>query len=186
MQDRQSPEEIRREMIMAAKQGIKSAYSSEEYVLMQAINASIELERSYNLVYERLTEWYGIYFPEIRVDNPKTLATLISGASESVSEADAVVQSIDSEKIEEIVKHEGSMGRRMGEEEFDVIKNYAKLSMEMESFRERLDSYIKSASTRLMPNTTFLTDHIIAAELLSKSRLSRAALFDASRYSTAD
>ena len=62
--------ELRERMIKTAKGDIKEAYGNEEYILIQAINAFNESSRSYNLMYERLSEWFGIYFPEVRVGSP--------------------------------------------------------------------------------------------------------------------
>lgn len=136
-------------MLKSAREGIKEAYSSEEYALIQAINAHLETSKSQNLAYERLTEWAGIYFPEKRFTNPKTLAEFAIQATKGEEKSQA--------------------GRKMGEDEKKAVEGFAEMSKEMNKALEILDEYIKLASNRLLPNTTYLTDEKIAAELLSKA-----------------
>lgn len=158
-------------MINAAKEGIKSSYESEEYALIQAVNAINELNKSYNLAFERLSEWFGIYYPEVRISNPSSLSKIVHkiAASEEVDEEE-IRQIIGDETsgnvYEKIVK---SIGRRMGEEEKKVLLRYTETVDHMEELRETLDVYIKSATQRLLPNTVYLTDNMVAAELLSKA-----------------
>jgi nucleolar protein 56 len=158
-------------MLENAKEGIRSAYESEEFALMQASNAYRELSKSYNLAYERLSEWYGIYFPEIKIGNPKTLAQLALALNANPPDKDAIVKAVeDPSKAEEVYrKASGTMGRKMGAEERDAVTRFAELSLSMDSALEQLKAYIKSASTRMLPNTSYLTDETIAAELLSKA-----------------
>ncbi len=164
-------EEIRERMLKSAKQGISEAYKSEEYALMQAVNAQIETSRSYNLAYERLSEWYGIYFPEVRMSNPTTLARLVIALNHKGIDDRAIEEAIkDSAKAEEIYKKaQSTIGRKMDMGESRAIVGFANLAISLGASLEELDLYIKEAATRLMPNTTYLTDHMIAAELLSKA-----------------
>lgn len=177
-------EELRKRMIKSAKDKIKMNYQSEEYALIQAINAYNEAVKSQNLFYERLTEWYSLYFPEINVSSPKALASLalILNADRSIGK-EAIESAIgDASKAESIAKKlEGSIGRRMGDEERNVVIEYAKLLLDMSDSIEKLDAYISAAVGRLLPNTAYLTEDKIAAELLSKAgSMERLATFPAS------
>jgi len=171
-------------MINAAKEGIKEAYTSEEYALIQAINADLELDRSYNLAYERLTEWYGLYFPEIKLHSAKMLANLalVLNSRDSIDK-DAILFLVhDNSQAESIYsKANNSIGREMNSEEKEAVIKYAQLVLSMDKALSSLGAYIKIASKRLMPNTTYLTDEKIAAELLSKAgSLERLALMPSS------
>ncbi|MCL5680068.1 MAG: NOP58 family protein [Candidatus Marsarchaeota archaeon] len=177
-------DELRKRMIKSAKEKIKMNYESEEYALIQAINAYNEALKSQNLFYERLTEWYGLYFPEVSVSSPKALASLalILNSDRSIGK-EAIESAIgDAGKAESIArKLEGSIGRLMGEEERNVIIEYAKLLLDMSDSIEKLDAYISAAVGRLLPNTAYITEDKIAAELLSKAgSMERLATFPAS------
>ena len=165
-------DELRERMLKSAKEGIRNAYESEEYALMQAINAHIETSRSYNLNFERLSEWYGIYFPEIRMGNPNTLAALIIAVgNEQKPSKEKIVEAVkDADKAEAIYsKAVETIGRRMNDDETKAIVRFARLSNEMAASLDELDSYIKAAANRLLPNTTYLTEPKIAAELLGRA-----------------
>ncbi len=164
-------EEARERALRGAKAGIKSSYGSEEFALIQAINAYRELTKSYNLAYERLSEWYGIYFPELRISNPKTLATLALVLNSKPISRDAVAAAVGEEgKADDIyAKANATMGREMGDEERGAVKKLAESNLAMDSALEALKGYVTAASKRLLPNTSYLTDETIAAELLSKA-----------------
>ncbi|MDE1832935.1 MAG: NOP58 family protein [Candidatus Micrarchaeota archaeon] len=171
-------------MLKNVRESIKSEYQNEEHALIQAINAFDETGRSYNLVFERLTEWYGIYFPEVKVPNPKSLAELVAVLNDRENMSREAIQKIinDPDKTESIFnKASASMGRSMNEGERAAILAFARMSSDMNTAMEGLDAYIKATSEKLMPNTTYLTDDKIAAKLLSKAgSLERLAMMPAS------
>ncbi len=175
---------MRERMIKKAKEGIKSAYTNEEFALMQAINAYLETNKSYNLVFERLSEWYGIYFPEVKVTNPKTLADLATVLNSKSEISEEKINSIinDPQKSASIYnKAMSTMGRDMSFNEMTAVLGFSKLSNQMFDTMAELEAYIKTTSTAIMPNTTYLTDEKIAAELLSKAgSLERLATMPAS------
>jgi nucleolar protein 56 len=159
-------------MIKKAKEGIRSSYTNEEHVLIQAINAYLETNKSYNLAFERLSEWYGIYFPEIKITNPKTLASLAIALNSREGISKETINSAinDEQKSASIYnKALATIGRSMNANERNAILSFAELSNRMYDTLVELESYIKATSTALMPNTTYLTDEKIAAELLSKA-----------------
>jgi nucleolar protein 56 len=177
-------EEMRARMIKKAKEGITSAYSNEEHALMQAINAYLETNKSYNLVFERLSEWYGIYFPEIKMSNPKALADLaiVLNSREGISKESITSIIEDTQKADSIYnKAKVTIGREMSKKEREAVLHFARLSNQMYDTLLGLEAYIKATSTEIMPNTTYLTDEKIAAELLSKAgSLARLASMPAS------
>lgn len=179
----ESFDELRKKMIEGAKGAIKNAYESEEYALIQAINAYLQINKSYNLVYERLSEWFGIYFPELNVANPKTLSDLAAAAARGELNGEAVerIAGKDGDAASIAKKIEGTIGRKGGEEENAALLEFANLSNNLYNALNSLENYINSASNRLMPNVTYLTDAKIAAELLSKAgSLESLALMPAS------
>ncbi len=183
MQRKESFEELRERMLKSAKSGIKSAYSSEEYALIQSINAYLETEKSMNLAYERLTEWFGIYLPEIRMSNARTLAALALSIATKPITLESVAEAVeDRQKAEQIVqKANQTIGRKMNDEEKQTVASFAKMLKDMGQSMESLQSYIKASATRVLPNVTYLTDEKIAAEMLSKAgSMERFALMPAS------
>ncbi|MDE1869269.1 MAG: NOP58 family protein [Candidatus Micrarchaeota archaeon] len=170
--EKRSFEQIRDKMLKSAKEGIKSAYSNEEYALIQAINAYLETSKSYNLSYERLSEWYGIYFPEIRLNNPKVLAdlALVMNSKDGIDKDEINKIINDEQKSESLYKKaQETIGRSMNENEKKALISFANLSNDMNRSLNELEEYIKLAANEILPNTTYLTDEKIAAEMLAKA-----------------
>ncbi len=177
-------DELREKALKSAREGIKNAYASEEYALMQAINAYRETTRSYNLAFERLSEWYGIYFPEIKISNPDMLADLAIALNTkgSVSKESIMAAVKDQERADSIyAKATATIGRSMNDEEKAALMSYAGMCKRMSEALVGIEEYLKVASKRILPNTTYLTDEKIAAELLARAgSMERLALMPAS------
>ena len=59
----------REEFFKRAKKKVRAAISSRDNLLIQTVSAVDELNKSSNLLFERLTEWYGMHFPEFRMQD---------------------------------------------------------------------------------------------------------------------
>lgn len=167
----ESFEEARKRMLAKTKEEVKQAYSGEEYALINAINAYLDTSKSYNLLYERLAEWFGVYFPDIELGNPKTLAEITSlivkGDYDFQNVLDLINDNAKAKHVYELSKDKAL--RSMNEGEKQAILSFAEMSKNMDTTLTSLESYIKEASTKLLPNTTYLTDEKIAAEMLSRA-----------------
>jgi nucleolar protein 56 len=179
----ESFEDARKRMLSTTKEQVKKAYSSEEYALINAINAYLDTNKSYNLLYERLAEWFSIYFPDIQLGTAKSLAEvtiLITSGEYTFEQVLAVINdNFKAKRVYELSKD--PLIRDMGEGEKQAILGFAQMSKTMDATLTGLDSYIKTTSTKLLPNATYLTDEKIAAEMLSKAgSLERLATMPAS------
>ena len=163
---------MREKMLKKAKADISSSYSNEEFALIQSINAYLETSKSYNLAFERLSEWYGIYYPEIKISNPKMLSDLVKvlNSNDEISQEKINAIISDTQKAESVYnKASSTMGRQMNGNERKALLGFAELSSQFYAALLELESYIKITATAIMPNTVYLTDEKIAAELLSKA-----------------
>ncbi|MCL4373831.1 MAG: NOP58 family protein [Candidatus Marsarchaeota archaeon] len=165
-------ESIREKMLKSTREQISRTYANEEYALMQAINAYNELSRSYNLVYERLSEWYGLYYPEIKAGSQKLLADMVKtlNTRDTISKESLTALFSDEQRAASVYeKATSSMGRAMSGRERDALMKFADASNSMNETLEALEAYIKAAANEIMPNATYITDEKIAAELLSRA-----------------
>ncbi len=163
--------ELKKRLMGKAKAQIKEAYSSEEYALIQAINAYLEMNKQYNLVNERLSEWNGIYVPEFSAGNMPALAKVALALSEGRLDVETLKDALENPKrAEELFgKISMGMGRKMNGEEASVFKSFAEYSIRTNDTMAVLEAYIKAAAGRLLPNAAYLTDEKIAAELLARA-----------------
>lgn len=168
---KETAEEKRQRILNLAKASTSSAYSGEEHSVIQAIASYNELEKSRNLIHEKLEEWYGIFFPELRLPNQVTYAKFIIEFGRDKKAA-------DNGKLAELVGNAAghileiastSIGREPTDEEYAMLRELATLELSVASAEETLDKYLEVSAKKLMPNITYLIDYKVAAELLGKA-----------------
>lgn len=163
---------IRAQFIDKAKEHISKAYKNDEISLIQFINTYENLRRSYNLNFEKLSEWYRIYFPKLEINNPSEFIKLIIAMEGGIRVDTEAIMAITTNKniIDSIFnKVTLDIGRKITLEEAKTIEGLAILSSSIEAQLKNLEMYIDNGAKKLMPNTTYLTNSKIAAELLSKA-----------------
>ncbi len=168
---KESPEEKRSRLLNLAKESLSAAYSGDEHSVIQAIAAFNELERTRNLVHEKLEEWYGIFFPELRLSNPITYAKFVIefGADKKNADIGALRSLIGGSADAVANQAQSSIGREPSQEEYELLKGLASLEVHMADSQTHLDSFLDHTTKRLMPNITFLIDYKVAAELLGRA-----------------
>ncbi|MEA2004119.1 MAG: hypothetical protein U9O53_04115 [archaeon] len=133
---------------------IKAA-STDDRLVVHAINTIDELESSANTLSIRLKEWYALYFPELIAktrSNEKLASILTTNAErESISKEDA----------------KNSMGGDFSGVDVSVMQNYASLIDSIYAKRKELESYVTKKSQEIMPNACLLISPTLAARMLS-------------------
>ena len=100
----ETPEEKRKRILSLAKESVTKAYSTGEHALAQGINSYNELERTRNLLHERLEEWYGIYFPELETGSAEAYARfVIEGGQDKKQAGKDVFERIFKDRAEELM-----------------------------------------------------------------------------------
>lgn len=168
---KESPEAKRARLLGLAKASVTEAYSSGEHAISQAIASYNELDKMRNLVHEKLEEWYGIHFPELRLQNQLTYAKFViefgRDKKAATQERLAAILGTGTENVSRQI--ENSMGQEPTEEEYKALKEIAELELQIAERMEHLDKYIEKSTKELMPNITYLIDYKIAAELLGRA-----------------
>ncbi|MGC9205174.1 MAG: hypothetical protein ACP5FN_02780 [Candidatus Micrarchaeia archaeon] len=180
---KESVEEKRRRLLDKAKASVSSAYAGEEHAIIEAINSYLEMDKVKNLVFERLEEWYSIYFPELRISNQVTYAKFVLkfGANKKNASA-AELSELLGDKAKDVENAiNRSIGREPSEEEYKTLSSIANLLINIAGMQDNLSGYIDRSVKRIMPNISYLVDTKIAAELLSRAgSLNKLALMPAS------
>jgi nucleolar protein 56 len=167
----ETAEEKRRRILALAREAISNAYSTGEHSLMQAVNAYNEIEKSRNLLHERLEEWYGIYFPELGLANAETYAKFVIEIGRNKKQASKeTLEKIVGEKSEDLLeKIQKSIGKEPSEAEYRALKSIASAELELIGLEKEIDSFLKENVPKTMPNISYLIDYKLAAELLSRA-----------------
>lgn len=180
---KESREEKRRRLMEESRATVSEAFSSEDHPIIQAINTYNEIDKVRGVIYERMEEWYGIYFPELKATNFDTYANFILAVKEPEDATDDTVKDILGEegiKVSKEIRNSASRPK-LGEMEYLTIKELAASQKKLSDLQAELDKFINESVSKAMPNISYLIEYKIAAELLAKAgSLERLASFPAS------
>lgn len=154
-----------------ARESLSNRYAGEEHAVMQAINSYLEVEKVRNQVFERLEEWYTIYFPEYRPSSPTALAKFVIsfGMDKRKANVDELRKTLGegAERLHQQISN--SIGREPEKEEYDTIKTLAESELALLDVENKIDAYLAKSAKKVMPNITTIIDYKVAAELLAKA-----------------
>jgi nucleolar protein 56 len=146
--------------IELAKRGIKKAMGRDNLIIQ--VNGAIEeLEKSINILVERLREWYGLHFPEMDriVEKHENYAQIISkfGSRKNIEHPE--------------LSHfrEKSMGADLKKLDVAIIQDFAKNILSLYALHKELSKYLDSLLSEVAPNTKEVAGPVLAAKLISIS-----------------
>lgn len=143
-----------------ARVQIKKAVKRDSLVI-QTNGAIEELDKSINILIERLREWYGLHFPEMDriVDSHEKYAKLV--------EKFGLRKNIDDVELGQFKQK--SMGMEITEDDVKTIQLTAKKIVELYQLRESLSKYLDKILKEVAPNLQELAGSAIAAKLIAKA-----------------
>ena len=171
----------REDFFKKARKKVRIAISSRDNLLIQSVSAVDELNKSSNLLFERLTEWYGTYFPEFKTpDNAKYVqgVLLMDRKNPDVAELEKTfgpqAQSIAS-------KMQSSMGTEFSDEDLSQARALAMQIESMWRLRDSIEAYEAKIARELCPNMSHIAGPELAAKLVAQAGgLQRIAMFPSS------
>jgi nucleolar protein 56 len=155
------------------KQKIRGAAERRDKLIVQAIEATDDIDKTLNLFASRIREWYGLYFPELNkiIENHQTYATLVSkvGEREEFSQDNlrsaATFSDAMRTELERLAKT--SMGARIADYDLSRIRHFASIIKDLYDTRSEIEKYIDDIMKEVAPNMTGLAGSMIGARLLS-------------------
>jgi len=171
----------RDEFFKRAKKKVTIAVSSRDNLLIQSVSAVDELNKSSNLLFERLTEWYGMHFPEFRTpDNAKYVEGVL--AIDRMAPDMAKLTPVFGPQAQSIAdKARASMGTVLSEEDILQARSLALQVKAMWALRDGIEAYEAKIAREICPNMSHLAGPELAAKLVAQSGgLQRMAMFPAS------
>jgi len=165
---------------------LREEMTNKDLLIIHAINAYDEYTETINLFYERLREWYGVYFPELsdyisKIDSYTNLVyNLLQRENFNIDNLVKYGYSID--KAEKIVKAaRNSLGGLLSREDLEAIKLHAEELKKLIIKRDNIEDYLKKLLDIEAPNITALVGYKLAARLIAKAGgLRRLASYPAS------
>jgi len=174
---------ISREALMAeARKKVKKAYSSRDRLLIHTVSSVSELDKTINLFYERLVEWYAIYFPEFNHGDPRAYCEVVLFLDKDKPDKHALTEALGHEKAEKIVKRaQQSMGSELKPEDLEQMRSLANEVLSLYALRDSIEDYQASIIKELAPNLGYLVEPKLAAGLIAQAgSLERLAKMPAS------
>lgn len=165
---------------------LREDLASKDLMIIQAISAYEEVVEMINIMYERLREWYGTYFPELaevvhKIDSYVNLVANIT-YKEDFSYESLSEYGYSEDKIKRIAElAEASVGTYLTDQDLNTIKLYAQRLKNLIDLRDVLDRYLQQTVSEVAPNLYALIGYKITAKLISKAGgLSKLAALPAS------
>jgi nucleolar protein 56 len=155
------------------RQRIRGAAERRDKLIVQAIEAIDDIDKTLNLFASRIREWYGLYFPELDklVENHESFATLVSkigNRDEFTKEHLLSVGKFSDALSTEIERQaKNSMGARIAEYDLSRIRDFACIIVESYKIRGEIEDYVNEIMKEVAPNLTGLAGPMIGARLLS-------------------
>jgi len=177
--------ELRKKIVEKTKKKVEEAYTEKDRYIIQAIEALDDLDATYNLLVERLREWYGLHFPEVNQiirDHGKFVA-LVSEVGDRSKMDEETLREVLGEKLAPRVAEAArqSMGTVLEGEDLKMIRDFASRVRELREMRERLADYIREQMKKVAPNTAAVAGPLLGARLLSRAGgLKKLAMLPAS------
>jgi nucleolar protein 56 len=179
-------EKIRIVMDNLTRLKLQEDLANKDLMIIHSLSAYEEYTEAINIMYERLREWYGTYFPELS-DIVKKIESYVNLVSKFTSKENYTEEALkelgySDQKIRRILDaSRRSVGGYLRNEDLEMIKEYADAIKKVIETRDRIDIYIRSLMEDVAPNVTAIVGYKLGAKLITKAGgLSRLAMLPAS------
>jgi len=131
----------------------------KDKIIIQAVDAIDEIDKSLNIFIARLREWYGLHFPEMDrlIEKHEKFTKIVSeyGLRGNIKEKEL-------SGLKDI-----SMGIDLSEKDETILKEYATKIKELYKLREHIEKYIDHVMKEVAPNLRELAGPLLAARLMA-------------------
>ncbi|MEK6973232.1 MAG: NOP5/NOP56 family protein [archaeon] len=165
-------EKLRSKFIADTKTKVKETYERRDNHIIRAVSALDQLDEVFNLLFEQISEWYAMHFPELEKDvNSNDMYLRLVGeiglrenfAAENIS---SIYKNADAaKKLEKLAKE--SIGSVMQAADLARIQALCKLGLSLKGERDAEAAYIDTEMKNLLPNFSKLAGTLIGAKMLA-------------------
>jgi len=158
--------------VLMVKTKIKEALGNRDLIVSQVVFVIDDLDKTFNLLVNRLREWYGYHFPELsnQIGKSDTYVRLTASLGhrynftiENLIKFGLNVQS--AEVISESKKT--SMGVDFNQVDVDEIHRFSSLLLEITMVRDRIEQYLEILMRDIAPNIRELVGSKLGARLIA-------------------
>ncbi|HWQ47640.1 MAG TPA: NOP5/NOP56 family protein [Methanosarcina sp.] len=140
----------------AAKLQVSDALTPDQRII-QAVEALDDINETTNALSERLSEWYGGYFPESGLGGEDLALFIVKyGSRENVGSEDPLYS-----------KARSSMGAKLEPGDEALLKGFAENVCSLYERRRQIEAYIESSMEFVAPNLKLISGPTLGARLIS-------------------
>lgn len=172
----------RAKFLKKSKETVKEALRSRDMLLGSVTKAIDGLDKTINLLGERLEDWYGIYFPELRIDDKLKFCDAVVMLDRDEIDEKELASKIGQKKASEISgAAKNTLGAKLSNEDLSECISLARNIIMLSKLREHYEEYQKKLAEELCPNLSFVGGPEVAAKLVSHmGSLAKLAVLPAS------
>jgi len=130
-----------------------SKIEKRDKLIIQAVSLIGDLDKILNMLTERLREWFGMHYPELRIVDHERFVKKVA----------------EKGRRENFDDFEKSMGIEIGDDDAEMIQRYAKELYNMYSLRNDTEKYLNKIVPEEIPNLASLLGNVLAARLLANA-----------------
>lgn len=165
-------DKIRERAMVKTRLLLREKVEARDVYIAQAINAIDDINSILNLIYARLSEWYGIHFPELQDlvrDNPQyiKLISKMGGAMRSSLDEELLTHLSDKRSALIFETAEKSLGSDISQFDMSPISQFANFGVEILRIKENLELYIVESMKEIAPNIQCIVGSLLGARLIS-------------------
>ncbi|MFX0173016.1 MAG: NOP5/NOP56 family protein [Candidatus Hodarchaeota archaeon] len=151
---------------------LREGVEARDAYIAQTINSIDDVNAILNLIYARLSEWYGIHFPELQElvrDNTQyiKLVSKTRGAIRSDLNEDILGHLSDKRRGRILEAAKSSLGSSISQFDANPISQLARFGVEILKIKDGLEAYIDESMKEVAPNIQCLVGSLLGARLIS-------------------
>ncbi|MCX8197335.1 MAG: NOP58 family protein [Candidatus Micrarchaeota archaeon] len=160
---------VREEFIKKAKLKVQDAISSPDLLLIHTVSAIDELNRVSNLLFERLVEWYGVYFPEFKTNDPAKFVQGVLVIDRENLDQKEIEMAFGQQAQSIIQKAKSSIGAKLSQEDLKQIRQLAAQLQLLWKLRDEIEKYQEALANKICPNMAYVAGPSLAAKLVAQA-----------------
>jgi len=164
------------------RETVMEALRSRDMLLGGVTKTMEDLDKIINLLGERLEDWYGIYFPELKTEDKLLYCQAVLAVNrEDIKDEDLVPVLGVKRAAEMTAAAKSSLGAKLSAEDLSECHSLARTILSLGKLRGDYEKYQQKLATELCPNLAAVGGADVAAKLVSHvGSLHKLALLPAS------
>lgn len=168
--------------IKKSRELVSEALKSRDMLLASLTRTIDDMDKIINLLNERLGDWYAVYFPELRSDDPIKYAQIVLEFDKENPDYELLKKMFGEKKAENLLDRcKTTLGAKISENDLKNCRMLAQEIMNLHTLKGKYAEYQNQLVQEICPNIAHLAGPGLAAKLITHiGSLKRFALLPAS------